>query len=36
MDIYRKDITGKMVKYVVKKYKSHCSIPDTIYNELNN
>ena len=36
MNIYRKGITGKMVKYVVKKYKSHCNVSDTIYNELNN
>ncbi|RHZ49592.1 hypothetical protein Glove_519g39 [Diversispora epigaea] len=36
MNIYKKDITGKMVKYAVKKYKSHYSVPDTIYNKLNN
>ena len=36
MDIYRKGITGKMTEYAVKKYKSYCHVPDTIYNELNN
>ena len=34
MDIYRKEITGKLAKFAVKKYKSHHYIPDTIYNEI--
>jgi len=34
MDVYRKGITGKMAEFVVKKYKSHRRVPDSIYNEL--
>jgi hypothetical protein len=35
MDIYRKGVTGKLAEFAVKKYKSHCHVPDTIYNEIN-
>ena len=31
MDIYRKDITGKMAEFAAKKYKSHRHVPNTIY-----
>ena len=34
MNIYRKDITGKIAKFAAKKYKSHHHVPDTIYNEI--
>ena len=34
MDIYRKGITGKVAEYAAKKYKSHCRVPDTIYDEI--
>ena len=34
MDIYRKGISGKLVEFAVKKYKSHCHVPDNIYNEI--
>ena len=31
IDIYRKDITGKIAKFAAKKYKSYRYIPNTIY-----
>ena len=34
MDIYRKGISGKLAEFAVKKYKSHCRVPDNIYNEI--
>ena len=34
MDAYRKGLTGKLVEYTVKKYKSYWRIPNEIYNEL--
>ena len=34
MDVYRKGLTGKLVEYAVKKYKSHRRIPDYIFEEL--
>ena len=35
MDLYRKGITGKLAKYAVRKYKSHCCIPEYVLSELN-
>ena len=35
MDLYRKGITGKLVEYAAKKYKSHRYIPDYVLAELN-
>ena len=35
MDIYRKEIGGKLAEYAVKKYKSHRRVPDNILEELN-
>ncbi|RIA90689.1 hypothetical protein C1645_823067 [Glomus cerebriforme] len=32
--IHGKGITGKMVEFAAKKYKSHHHVPDTIYNEI--
>ena len=34
MDIYKKEITGKLAEFAVKKYKSHRCVPDTIYNKI--
>ena len=34
MNIYKKKIIGKMVEFVVKKYKSHKRISDSIYNKF--
>ena len=34
MNIYKKEITGKLAEFAVKKYKSHCHVLDTIYNEI--
>jgi hypothetical protein len=34
MDIYSKGVTGKLAEFTVKKYKSHHSVPDEIYNEI--
>ncbi|CAG8743233.1 15205_t:CDS:1, partial [Cetraspora pellucida] len=34
MDVYRKGLTGKPAEYAVKKYRSHCHVPDTILNEI--
>ena len=35
MDTYKKDISGKLAEYTVKKYKSHRRIPDSVLEELN-
>uniref|UniRef100_U9U851 Uncharacterized protein n=1 Tax=Rhizophagus irregularis (strain DAOM 181602 / DAOM 197198 / MUCL 43194) TaxID=747089 RepID=U9U851_RHIID len=35
MDIYRKEIEGKLAEYAVKKYKSHRHVLDNILEELN-
>jgi hypothetical protein len=35
MDLYRKGLSGRLVEYAVKKYKSHRRIPDSIFEELN-
>ncbi len=35
MDTYKKDISGKLAEYTVKKYKSHRRIPDNVLEELN-
>ena len=35
MNLYRKEITGKLVEYVAKKYKFHRYIPDYVLAELN-
>ncbi len=35
MDLYRHGITGKLVEYAVKKYKSHRKIPENVLEELN-
>ena len=34
MDLYRKGLSGKLVEYAVKKYKSHRRIPDSVLEEL--
>ena len=34
MNIYRKEITGKMAEFAIKKYKSHRRVPDIIYNKI--
>ncbi len=34
MDTYKKDISEKLAKYAVKKYKSHRRIPDSILEDL--
>jgi len=35
MDLYRKEISGKLAEYAVKKYRSHRRIPDGVIEELN-
>ena len=35
MDVYRKEIIGKLIEFAVKKYKSHKRVSDNIYNKLN-
>ena len=35
MNLYRKGLSGRLVEYAVKKYKSHRRIPDSIFEELN-
>ena len=35
MDLYKKGLSGRLVEYAVKKYKSHWRIPDSIFKELN-
>ncbi len=35
MNLYRHKITGKLVKYAIKKYKSHRKIPENVLEELN-
>ena len=35
IDLYRKEITGKLAEYAAKKYKSHCCIPEYVVEELN-
>jgi len=35
MDLYRKSLSKRLVKYTVKKYKSHQRISDSIFEELN-
>jgi len=35
MDLYRNGITGKLVEYTVKKYRSHRRIPEYVIQELN-
>jgi len=35
MDLYRKGISGKLVEYAVKKYKSHRRIPEDVLEKLN-
>jgi hypothetical protein len=34
MDIYRKDLTGKIAEFVNKKYKTHRRVPDMIMMKL--
>ena len=35
MDLYKKGLSGRLVEYAVKKYKSYQRIPDSIFEELN-
>ena len=35
MNLYKKGITGKLAEYAIKKYKSHCYIPEYVLVELN-
>ncbi len=35
MYLYKKGLSGRLVEYAVKKYKSHWRIPDSIFKELN-
>jgi hypothetical protein len=35
MDLYKKGVEGKLVKYAVKKYKSHRRIPEGVLEKLN-
>ena len=35
VDAYRKGISGKLVEYAIKRYKSHRRIPDAILEKLN-
>ncbi|CAG8492388.1 359_t:CDS:2, partial [Cetraspora pellucida] len=35
MDVYHKGLTEKPAECVVRKYQSHCRVPDTILNEIN-
>ena len=35
MDAYHKGLIGKTAEYAVKKYRSHCCIPDSILFEIN-
>ena len=34
MDAYRKGLKGKAAEFAVKKYRSHCRIPDSVLNSI--
>ncbi|CAG8728244.1 12694_t:CDS:1, partial [Acaulospora morrowiae] len=36
MDVYEKGLEGKTAEWAVKKYKSHCILPERIEIEINN
>ena len=36
MDAYRKGLTGKAAEFAVKKYHSHCRIPESVLQSIDN